>query len=131
MANQAIEVSSKGIKTVKVGVANDLLTLATGETITLVRGAGMTTRLLKPLGLGTTGRTISNNLVEEIAMRNVLEKPTLGKPIMNTVMNDARWSGWTKMQYTVTSENGAKAVIHYVGKFENGVLIAVDDFKFK
>lgn len=54
---------------------------------------------LKPLGLGSTGRTTANNLAEQMGMK------------------DSRWSGWTKMEYKV--------------KTENGVLKAVDNFKFK
>ena len=88
------------------------------------------TALLKPLGLGSTGRTIANNLMEQMAMKNILENPYLGNVIM-TGLKDSRWLGWSKFEYTVTSNNGAKAVIHFVGKVENGILKAVDDFKFK
>lgn len=63
-------------------------------------------------------------------MENIKANPNLGKVVMEG-MKDSRWLGWSKMQYTVTSQNGVKAVVHYVGKFENGVLKAVDDFKFK
>lgn len=48
-----------------------------------------------------------------------------------TGMKDSRWSGWSKMQHIVRTQNGSKAVIHYVGKWENGVLKYIDDFKFK
>ena len=69
--------------------------------------------------------------MEEMAMKAILENPNLGKVVMEGAMNDSRWLGWSKMQYSITSENGVKVVIHYNGKFENGVLKAVDDFKFK
>jgi hypothetical protein len=46
-------------------------------------------------------------------------------------MKDSRWFGWSKMQYTVTSNNGVKVVVHYVAKIEKGIIKAVDDFKFK
>lgn len=46
-------------------------------------------------------------------------------------MKDGRWLDWDKMQYTHTALDGTKTTIHYVGKFENSVLTAVDDFKFK
>ncbi len=89
-------------------------------------------KALKPLGLGSTGsRTIPNNLAEEMAMESVLKNPTIGSPIMKTVMNDSRWLGWVKMEYKVKTANGVNVVIHYVAKFENGVIKAVDDFKFK
>ena len=100
--------------------------LVVGVETAAVKGA---VNLLKPLGLGSTGRTVANNLVEQMTMKNILNNPTLGKVVM-TGMKDSRWFGWSKMQYTVTSENGIKFVIHYVGKFENGILKAVDDFKF-
>jgi hypothetical protein len=87
------------------------------------------TTVLKPLGLGSTGRTVANNLVEQTAMKNILENPQLGRSIIGGLKDD-RWLGWTKMQYTVISKNGVTAVIHYVAKIENGELIAVDDFKF-
>ncbi len=85
---------------------------------------------LKPLGLGSTGRTAATNLVEQMAMEDVVANPQLWKVVM-TGMKDSRWLGWSKMQYTVETQNGVKAVVHYVGKWDNGVLKAVDDFKFK
>ncbi len=59
-----------------------------------------------------------------------MANPQLGKVIM-TGMKDSRWLGWIKMQYYVESVNGVKVIVHYVGKWENGVLKAVDDFKLK
>lgn len=85
--------------------------------------------LLKPLGLGSTGRTTAANLVEQMAMKDAMANPQLGTRIMEG-MKDTRWTGWTKMQYSVKTQNGVNAVVHYVGKWENGVLKAVDDFKF-
>jgi len=81
-------------------------------------------------GLGSTGRITANNLIEQMAMKAVVKDPTIGRVVM-TGMKDSRWLGWRKLQYSVTTQNGTKAVIHYVGKFENGVLKYVDDFKFK
>ncbi len=92
--------------------------------------AESSTEALVTLGRGSTGRTVANNLAEQMAMENITANPTLGKVVMEG-MKDSRWLGWSKMQYTVTSENGVKAVVHYVSKFENGVLKYVDDFKFK
>lgn len=48
-----------------------------------------------------------------------------------TGMKDSRWLGGDKMQYAHTALDGTKTTIHYVGQFKNGVLKAVDDFKFK
>ena len=65
-----------------------------------------------------------------MAMKDAMANPHLGTRLMEG-MKDARWSGWTKMEYKVKTEKGVNAIIHYVGKWENGVLKAVDDFKFK
>jgi hypothetical protein len=35
------------------------------------------------------------------------------------------------MQYAKTLSSGEKIVIHFVAKIENGVITAMDDFKFK
>ena len=70
-------------------------------------------RGLKPLGLGSTGRRIANSIMERMAMNSVLENPALGKVVMEK-MGDPLWLGWSKMQYTVTSSQGFKTVIHYV-----------------
>ena len=85
---------------------------------------------LKPLGLGTTGRTTALNLVEQMAMRDVMANPQLGTRLLEG-MNDSRWQGWTKMEFKVKTAEGVNAIVHYVAKWENGVLKAVDDFKFK
>jgi RHS repeat-associated protein len=85
---------------------------------------------LKPLGLGSTGRTVANTLAEQLAMKEILANPAMGKVVM-TGMNDARWLGWSKMQYVKTLSDGTKIVIHYVAKIEDGVITLIDDFKFK
>ena len=82
------------------------------------------------MGLGSTGRTAAANLTEQLAMKEIMSNPTLGKTVM-TGMKDSRWLGWNKMQYTHTALDGTKTTLHYVGKMENGILKAVDDFKFK
>jgi hypothetical protein len=88
------------------------------------------TSMLKPLGLGSTGRSEPKNLIKQMAMKAAMENPQLGEIVMKEI-NDPRWLGWTKMRYKVETENGVKVIIHYVGKWENGVLKSVDDFKFK
>jgi hypothetical protein len=95
-----------------------------------VVAAKTSTRILKPLGLGSTGRTAAANLVEQLAMKDAMANPQLGTRLMEG-MKDSRWLGWTKMEYKIKTQNGVNAVIHYVGQWENGVLKAVDDFKFK
>jgi hypothetical protein len=85
---------------------------------------------LIPLGLGSTGRVTATNLSEELAMKEIMSNPNLGQVVM-TGMKDSRWLGWSKMQYVHYGQDGTKTTIHYVGKWVNGVLKAVDDFKFK
>jgi RHS repeat-associated protein len=79
--------------------------------------------------LGNTGRFLARNLFEEISMKAILEDPTRGTVVMEG-MNDARWLGWTKMQYVCRSNSGTKVTIHYVAEIKNGIIVAVDDFKF-
>jgi Pretoxin HINT domain len=86
---------------------------------------------LEPLGLGSTGRTVANNLNEQLAMKAIKADPTLGSVVMLGDMTDPRWTGWSKMQYVHRSPDGTNITIHFVGKIENGVLKSVDDFKFK
>ncbi|GLB54008.1 hypothetical protein NBRC110019_30490 [Neptunitalea chrysea] len=81
-------------------------------------------------GLGSTGRTTAANLTEQLAMKEIVSNPRIGTVVMEG-MKDSRWLGWSKMQYVHRGLNGSKTTIHYVGKFENGVLKYVDDFKFK
>ncbi|NOQ26942.1 MAG: PKD domain-containing protein [Bacteroidales bacterium] len=87
---------------------------------------------LMPLGIGSTGRGIARNLTEHLALKEIMSNPTLGiiVPKMKH-LTDSRWAGWRKMQYIKTLNNGTKINIHYVGKWENNILKAVDDFKFK
>ena len=78
----------------------------------------------KPLGLGSTGRTVPGNLTEQLAMTEVRSAPS-GRVLSKVPMTDPRWpasDGWIKMQQIVNGVN-----IHYV---RNTVTGAVDDFKF-
>ena len=105
-----------------------------GKAIGWILGRVMTkvNPLLRPLGLGNTGRFISRNLTEKLAMQEILANPAAGEIIERMEpINDPRWLGWRKMQYVHTGLDGNKTVIHYVGKWEGDVLKAVDDFKFK
>jgi RHS repeat-associated protein len=98
------------------------------QTELMVTSRGM----LKALGLGSTGRTAAANLTEELAMKEIVSNPRIGAVITNMKpLSDKRWLGWRKMQYLHTALDGKITNIHYVGKFENGLLTAVDDFKFK
>lgn len=84
--------------------------------------------ILIPLGKGSTGRVVARNIGEQLAMKAAMANPKDGL-ILPITINDSRWLGWTKMQYELIGLDG-KIYIHYVGKFENGVLMYVDDFKF-
>lgn len=78
----------------------------------------------KPLGLGSTGRTVPQDLAEQLAMTQVRSAPA-GVQIRGVARTDPRWpaaDGWVKMQQVVNGVN-----IHYV---RNTVTGAVDDFKF-
>jgi len=63
------------------------------------RAAGVRLRL-KPLGRGSTGRSVPANELEAKAMQEILAKPELGRPIKSlSPMKDksGRWNGWSKM----------------------------------
>jgi hypothetical protein len=83
-------------------------------------------------GLGSTGRTTATNLTEQLAMKAAASNPAAGQIIQRMKpLTDPRWAGWRKMQFTHTGLDGTKTVIHYNGRWVDGVLKAVDDFKFK
>lgn len=46
-------------------------------------------------------------------------------------LKDSRWLGWDKFEYVHRGLDGTKITIHYVGKYVDGVLKYVDDFKFR
>ena len=88
--------------------------------------------VLLPLGRGSTGRTLANNLSEELAMKEILSNPTAGQIIPDMPpLTDQRWLGWRKMQYIKSLSDGTNINIHFVGNWEDDILVAVDDFKFK
>lgn len=78
-----------------------------------------------PLGRGSTGRTIPNNLTEQLAMREAMSNPGAGRELP-IPMNDSRWpakDGWVKVTQSINNID-----IHYVKNVRTG---AIDDFKFK
>jgi hypothetical protein len=79
-------------------------------------------------GLGSTGRTEAANLTEQLAMEEIKTNPALGARIAGMKpLTDPRWQGWIKM-----TNNAAHGVeIHFNALFKDGVMTAVDDFKFK
>jgi RHS repeat-associated protein len=95
-----------------------------GGTKGVTRPAGPGTP--KPLGRGSTGRTVPHTLGEHLAMKQAMSDPAAGDEIDRITMNDPRWpasDGWVKMSQNI---NGIE--IHYV---RNTITGAVDDFKFK
>ncbi|MGW8123429.1 hypothetical protein ACV07N_12285, partial [Roseivirga echinicomitans] len=108
------------------GITNNLSTAARQKLQSAIsRYASNTSNIaLRPLGLGSTGRVVANSLTEQLVMKEIMSNPSMGR-VIQTGPNDARWLGWSKMAW-----NNAGIEIHYVGKFVNGVLEAVDDFKF-
>ena len=86
---------------------------------------------VKVEGRGSTGRTIPNNLGEQMAMHQVRSDPLEGATELPIKLNDTRWKssdGWVKMQSVVETVDGNKITIHYV---YNKVTGTFDDFKFK
>jgi hypothetical protein len=79
----------------------------------------------KPLGLGSTGRSVPANLNEKLAMEQAISNPAAGRQLP-VPMTDSRWpaaDGWVKSAQNI---NGIE--IHYV---RNSITGAIDDFKFK
>ncbi|MEJ5992778.1 hypothetical protein WG904_00010 [Pedobacter sp. Du54] len=60
-------------------------------------------------------------------MKEIMSNPHVGTMVSLPPLADSRWFGWRKM----TNTNAHGVEIHDVEKFENGVIVAVDDFKFK
>lgn len=87
---------------------------------------------LRPLGLGSTGRTEAASLHEQIVLEGVMADPSIGKEIeIKKGMTDHRWpqeNGWKKMRYR-NDEHGIE--IHYVAQYKDDIITAIDDFKIK
>ena len=108
-AKEAVEKGAKGGSSSNTGVGNPV----------------------KVEGRGSTGRTIPNNLGEQMAMHQVRSDPLEGATELPIKLNDTRWKlsdGWVKMQSVVETADGNKITIHYV---YNKVTGTFDDFKFK
>jgi len=66
-----------------------------------------------------------------MAMREVMSNPTLGQIVKKMKpITDPRWPGWRKMQYVYKGLDGSNITIHFNGHWVDGILKAVDDFKF-
>ncbi len=85
-------------------------------------------RPIASLGKGSTGRTIPNDLKEQLAMEQVLSDPEAGKWLSGVPVDDLRngWlsdDGWLKYAQNVEGNE-----IHYL---YNWITDTFDDFKFK
>ena len=78
----------------------------------------------------STGRTVPNNLMEQLAMEKVKANPLENAYKIPIELSDPRWpasEGWVKMQSVVEYSSG-KTIIHFV---YNTITGEFDDFKFK
>jgi hypothetical protein len=96
------------------------------------RAADGIAQRLTPLGLGPSrdARTIAENLHEQLVMEEIMANPLMGNLMdLKKGMTDPRWhkvDGWVKMFWY---NHGIE--VHYVAQWVNGMMKAVDDFKFK
>jgi hypothetical protein len=102
---------------------------------------------LKPANLGSSATqevwssTLSagqsyklpQNLVEGLAMEEILANPNLYKSVFIQSLSDPRWLGWSKLSYSrdiVDYGLTYRIEIHFNAKIVNGTIEAIDDFKF-
>jgi hypothetical protein len=93
---------------------------------------GTSSTEVKILGRGSTGRTVANNLNEQLAMKEVMSNPleNATKVPLKNGMTDPRWlgtDGWVKMQRVIPTSDG-NITIHFI---YNEIIGVFDDFKFK
>lgn len=105
-------------------------------------------------GTSTPPFSYAQNLEEQLAIKEAMSNPEIGKRLNNIELKDFRWpssEGWEKFEYThsnilenkiVNTNKMDKPVgglkfkqknikVHFVGKIENGKIIEIDDFKIK
>ena len=116
-----------GIKGEEIaGVTKEVDHLAHGKVLGIYEAAAKN----KPLGLGSTGRSVPSDLQEQAAMLVTRADPQAGTPLSRITMSDPRWpasDGWQKWQTTTTLSDGRRITIHYNRNIKTG---QVDDFKF-
>lgn len=82
--------------------------------------------------LGSTGRIVTKNINEKLAMEQVMSNPLAeAEKFTRIKMTDSRWLGTdrqVKMQNSVRLSDGTKINIHFVF---NEIFNLVDNFKFK
>ncbi|WP_225869649.1 RHS repeat-associated core domain-containing protein [Pedobacter psychroterrae] len=125
---------AEGIATVSAIAASGGLGAAESGTSYLLGQAARKSEFMTGLAnySFSTGRNIAATLTEQLSMAEITANPTMGTVVKSLgTMKDTRWFGWNKMQYSHKALDGSKTTIHYVGKFADDVLKAVDDFKFK
>ena len=105
-------------------------------------------------GTSTPPFSYAQNLEEQLAIKEAMSNPEIGKRLNDIELKDFRWpssEGWKKFEYThsnilenkiVNTNKMDKPVgglkfkqkninVHFVGKIENGKIIEIDDFKIK
>lgn len=77
---------------------------------------------------GSTGRTITKNSTETMAIQRLRNNPLSNtKGLPNVKIKDPRWKGWTKMRY----KDKSGTIIHFNRKMNKNGTFSYDDFKFK
>lgn len=84
--------------------------------------------------LGSTGRTLPNDVMEQAAMKDALKNPfkhIQGSKDVKLIfedLTDERWSGWEKWQIVYKTNDGRNITIHFN---YDPVKNLFDDYKFK
>lgn len=132
-AEQAGTTSSSTVAASAAVNAVSKVTSAAEKVVDVEKSFEYCNKKLAPLGLGSTGRTEPINLIEKLAMEEIMSNPESGKIVELTKgMTDIRWpkdEGWIKMAWNYTKAE-TKIEIHYVAQYKDGIITAVDDFKF-
>jgi hypothetical protein len=98
-----------------------------GKVVSSEGAVGDVGNSLRPLGIGSTGRIVPTSLTEKLAMEEIKSNPSSGKILIEKMIDaSGRWNEWSKMSNWTA--HGVE--IHYNGLWVNGVLKAIDDFKF-
>jgi len=92
---------------------------------------GGTIEFVGPMpAISSTGRTVANNLNEQLAMKQVLSNPLQGARRVDIEMNDTRWlkdNGWVKMENVIRTPE-KNITVHFNYNTKTGEFA---DFKFK
>lgn len=73
--------------------------------------------LLKPLGLGSTWRTVAENLTEELAMKEIMSNPSAGRALIQT-MKELQVVGIVGVKCLTVLHMESKFIIMLYGRME-------------